>query len=444
MASAFILCLGVLPSSYTTARPMALLKPPTCVFLFRDAGETLSLLPVLRQLRASTLCNVRGVVTGYGTAPVSVLSEPGVTSFAALGIGSPALAQRNCTLSAEAVDHFLDETRPSNERMRSEPSRIAFGHCSHPSAVRAPRCAAVLVTGLVSAVQQQLACATRDSGTAMVVGYDDGLGTALEASSWPVQALRAQSVDELWTVADAISALLVPFSTPAQRVLTVGSPALESWPDEVSTAGPDAIASVRVSAFGVASSTPALLYFGGYGAGYEQSVRTFAIAAAKLQRRTDPLDPPPVAVAFSRHPGPNITTDFERRAFAAEGVTVSFVENVSAALLAAAANLTVSQDSTASDQSLFVGTPSVFCIGAGSPPPANLGVSTGLIPVVDTPNLFERAYERARRSLFHVSADELTELGVPTGAVDRMTDRIRDWLRRWRAGTSTLAVAPMR
>jgi len=394
---------------------MALLKPPTCVFLFRDAGETLSLLPVLRQLRASTLCNVRGVVTGYGTAPVSVLSEPGVTSFAALGIGSPALAQRNCTLSAEAVDHFLDETRPT-----------------------------VLVTGLVSAVQQQLACATRDSGTAMVVGYDDGLGTALEASSWPVQALRAQSVDELWTVADAISALLVPFSTPAQRVLTVGSPALESWPDEVSTAGPDAIASVRVSAFGVASSTPALLYFGGYGAGYEQSVRTFAIAAAKLQRRTDPLDPPPVAVAFSRHPGPNITTDFERRAFAAEGVTVSFVENVSAALLAAAANLTVSQDSTASDQSLFVGTPSVFCIGAGSPPPANLGVSTGLIPVVDTPNLFERAYERARRSLFHVSADELTELGVPTGAVDRMTDRIRDWLRRWRAGTSTLAVAPMR
>ena len=384
--------------------------PAACVFLLRDAGETLALLPVLRRLRATSPKNIAilGVLTGHGTAPASTLSEPGVTSFAALGIEDPALAQRNVTLSVEAVARILDVTRPS-----------------------------LLVTGIVSAVQLQVARAVRASGAAAVIGFDDGLGTSVDASSWPVVALSSLAVDELWTVADPITAKLSSFASPiAQRVLTVGSPALEAWPEQAVAAGPAALAALRASAFGVRSpATPVVLYFGGYGVGYEAAVQTFAAAAARLQRRADPSGPPPVAIAFARHPGPNFTSDFERKAFAAAGVVASFVENASSALLAAVANLSVSQDSTASNQALLVGTPSVFCTGRHAPPPANLGVATGLIPVADSPEAFVRAFADAQRDGFRVSADRIRALGVPLGAEARMADRIAELQRRqWRRG----------
>lgn len=151
---------------------------PLFLFVLRDAGETLALLPVMRYLRVEKNCLVRGLVTGYGTAPASILSEPGVTSLAALGQATPALQSRNATLPRAAIDDALNAT---------------LGHAH----------AVVVVAGVVSAVQLQLARASlarREVG--LVAGLDDSLSDDDQLASWPRRALSSHSVQELWTVSE--------------------------------------------------------------------------------------------------------------------------------------------------------------------------------------------------------------------------------------------------
>lgn len=162
-----------------------------------------------------------------------------------------------------------------------------------------------------------------------------------------------------------------------------------------------------------------------------ESVEVFAKAAARLQQRRQEAASPSPVVAFSRHPGANISTDVERRLFGAAGAKVRFVEGIASPLLAAAANLTASQDSTASDAALFVGTPSLFAVATSAPPPANLGVETGLIPVARTPQAVVEAYTRVRDAGFHISPQRLCALGVPLGAEARIAQRIAEMADLW-------------
>ena len=375
-------------------------KPTTpelrVLFVFRDAGESLALLPVLQHLHAkSPNVSAIGLVTGYGTAPASILSEPGVRTLSSLGVPAAALANRSATLPDAAIRQILAATQPG-----------------------------VLVTGVVSAVQLQLAHAALDQGVALVAGYDDGLSTADQPTSWPLVALRSGSVSELWVVAQDIARIQERHAARWQHVKTVGSPALEAWPAKVRSVTPTELATLRRTIYGVGPSVPVVLFFGGYGEGYAESVQMFAEAAAQLQRRPDPSAACPVAIAFARHPGPNITTDLERRIFAAAGVQVTLVEGVASPLLAAAANMTASQDSTASDQALFVGTPSVFAVAPGAPAVANIGVAAGLIPVARSREAFVAAFAAARASGFTVPHDALKRLGVPSGAEARIADMI--------------------
>lgn len=387
------------------------------VFVFRDAGETYALLPVLRRLRSApdnvTVAAV-ALVTGYGTAPLAALDEPGVLSLAALVATTPALANRSATLPPADARRAIALLRPT-----------------------------VLVTGVVSAVQLQLAAAARQplpqaqprpsarlrrAGgawlTTHTIGYADGLSTAASSASWSERLLRDGDADELWTVAEPISQLLRQSALPWQTVSTVGSPSLEAWPAAVRAFGAAELARLRAETYGVGAGTPVVLYFGGYGEGYEASLATFAAGLRTLQ--DSPVAAARPVAAFTKHPGPNITTDLERRVFDAAGVNVTFLRRlVPPALLAAAANLTVSQDSTASVQSLLVGTPSAFAVGAGTPPSRNIAASAGLIPQADGGASFVAAYNAIRRAGFRFDPSALGDkLGLPSGALSRIAERV--------------------
>lgn len=255
-------------------------ESPIVLFVFRDAGESLALLPVLRKLRGGKGASAVAIVTGYGTAPTQILTEPGVTSIAALGVDAPSLTDRNATLGSAAVQHILAATvgqRPF-----------------------------VMVSGIVSAVQAQLASAAlRQPRAHLVAGFDDSLSVADSVSEWSNVALRSGAIGEIWSLSTRITQLHAKHMLPWQRALTTGSPAFTDWTDQVGayTAkyGAGALSKLRHQVYGTAAqpTVPVVLYYGGYGAGYAESVQTFGEGVAKLQGRASGERP---IVAFSRHP----------------------------------------------------------------------------------------------------------------------------------------------
>ena len=213
--------------------------PPVAhvVFVVRDAGETYALLPVLRRLRMEGRITASGIVTGGGTAPSSIVSEPGVSTLASLNVTNTSdLQDRNAKLPAGAVHRILALTKPT-----------------------------VLITGVVSAVQLQLAReALALPHVRLVAGYDEGLSTADDAAAWPNVALRSGSIRELWVVATRIASLHARHAASWQTVVTTGSPTLEGWPAAVKTYGAARLARLRKEAFGVTTTkSPVVVYFGG-------------------------------------------------------------------------------------------------------------------------------------------------------------------------------------
>ena len=367
--------------------------PSTVLFVWRDAGESLALLPVMASLQRTVPC--MAVITGYGTAPASLVDKPGVTTLAALGIETTsALPDRDATLPEGSLLSLLAAVRP-----------------------------VVVVAGLVSAIQLQLAMLSQRAATVpphAVIGYSDGFAR-WDSQGWAARALRSASIQSLWVVAEP-QARAARVAFPRVNITTMGSPALSSWEDAIEAYGAAALAELRRATFAIAPATPLALYFGGYGATYLQAVQVFADAVARLQAASA------LCVGFSAHPGFENHTEPEQAIFARAGARVRIVSGVPSALLAGMANLTVSQGSTTGVQSLYVGTAAAFAIGSADLAPANIACDAGLIPWARDAPAEERIYSAMRADGFRANASALRDLGVPPNATKRMGDRIRAWI----------------
>lgn len=417
---------------------------PRVLFVWRDAGETMALLPVFHAMRATYgeaatggarnttagMCSMRGgcgdmfveaLVTGSGTAPPAVTQDEGVISLASLGVaGTANLGNRSAVL----LDHDVQRV---------------LRHFD----------ADVIVTGLVSAVQLQFAAAARDRSTAganassaatatatatMVVGYDDGFGLAFNGASWPAKALERQVLDRLWTTARSIAAAASTFAHGAgvkavPNITAVGSPTLAEWQGEVDAFGAASLAGLRQQVVGHSPATPLVHFFGGYDTPgstkhpYMDAVRVFAQGVAFEQRKKAPavagVAPPPLVATFSAHPG-NFTTSAEEAVFRAEGADVMVVTNVPSALLAAMANVTASHDSTCGIQSLFVGTPHIF---VGAPHWAN--VASAVVPTADTAAAFEQEFTTLKAAGFRFDEGKLAAAGIPLHSASEIEALLR-------------------
>jgi hypothetical protein len=240
---------------------------PTVLFVWRDAGETYALLPVMHAIQSSTSCpmTVRALVTGFGTAPDSVLEEAGVVGLSSLDVSAPWLGNRSGTLGPEQVARVFQATL-------SSPAR------------------SMVVTGLVSAVQLQLAAAARSDGT-YVAGFDDGFAS-WSNSTWAARSLSDRSADSLWLVSQSSADAARQLASPAEDVEAVGSPALESWVATAASYGHTALAAVRSGIIGVPPDELLIVYFGGYGDEYYAAVQVFAAGVARLQQATTALGRP--------------------------------------------------------------------------------------------------------------------------------------------------------
>ena len=326
----------VFAAAYVLTLPRMPVSPSRRVlFLFRDAGETFALLPVLQQPQtwAARGVTASALVTGGGTCPFGNNSgqaplPANVTTLVAMGIitSDQFLHDRNATLPAAALARLL--------------ARLGT---PLPT---------VVVTGLVSAVQLQLTCALAMMG-ATIAGFDDSFGD-WDGAGWPGQIVRSGCLSKLFVTAEEV-ARRAEAAAPAVHAEAVGSPALAQWQTAVSP--PAKLAVMRATLFPrLPLARPLLTFYGGYGDGYLDSVR---LLAACLQGQTVGSRQP-VAAAFLRHPGP-FDSHAETAIFEAAGVNVTIVNRtaISAADLAALSNVTMSQDSTVNVQSLYIGVPSM-------------------------------------------------------------------------------------
>ena len=158
-------------------------------------------------------------------------------------------------------------------------------------------------------------------------------------------------------------------------VTTVGQPTLESWKDVA--ADQTAALALRRQLLGD-SVKPALVFFGGYGDGYNASVRLLGSAVAP----GGPLSG--YDCLLTPHPGQGGLGQVERSIFAQMKLPPNRVHIVtsnvaSSPQVAAFSNLTASDDSTCGVQSLFIGVPSTYIDPRPAGSYVDVAVATGLI-----------------------------------------------------------------
>ena len=206
------MAVGLRPRSNKSGPPPTPTKTPTTTVLFvwRDAGETLALKPVLQSLLAKGVA-AKALVWGAAALLVSDLPADAILTW-------PAAAKApGKDREAKVAQRYIDDLVAQHADIK---------------------CA---VTGLISAVQLQVAQGFRrrqdqgqgQGGTTtprVVLGYADSFSLWNSSGTWPNRfvAPPPASLDGLMVTA-ALIAGGARKQNPDLDVAAVGSPTLESW-----------------------------------------------------------------------------------------------------------------------------------------------------------------------------------------------------------------------
>jgi len=215
-------------------------------FVTYDAGETLALLPVAEELRASDT-EVRWI-------PLTPWSADLLADH-----GEPFLP--------------LPETATGSPHLEDRWGRADTGYWEAEIARIPP---AVAVSGMVSTVQGDLASRLREQGL-VTVGYHDGFQPpGGEAISVQV----SESFEEIWVPTEAVRE---GFRGLGLETAVVGQPSLESWRRAAEDVDPHAVRGRQ----GLEDGDRVLLFAGQYGPGYEETLLSF-LETMKVPLAADP------------------------------------------------------------------------------------------------------------------------------------------------------------
>ena len=443
-------------SFYTTDKPSSSnMLDTTILFVFRDAGESYGLSPLLHQLNTTHHDeHVTALIIPRGTNPYwqSLLHNP-------FAFGPNFVLLSTLLNTSNTEGWFNREATLTPQQIHTLINLFPNVH--------------TVVTGLVSTLQSQLATEFTER---RVFGFDDGLslGEWQQSASAPpfwscVADLASGNLDELWVTSDHMRELArksAAFQSGRKKniklqVITTGSPALsKTWQEEVARY-PEKVKEWQERMVGGSSGESGrrmhwLHVYGGYddinSTDYTDAINVLASGVATWSsgggdgagavRGSSDL-----VVTFSPHPG-KFPTSVEVNIFHTHAVDL-IVVNAPSAILAAAANLTLSHYSTTGIQSLMVGTPHLFFSAPGIPPWDN--IASDVIQTYDgeeertktkmkTKGGSESGSESGggggesgeRRRSFRSYCDEtgymfntskLNDLGIPTNSVERMLER---------------------
>lgn len=307
-----LLLLVVVASFYSAAAA----KPSHTVSIFvYDAGETLGLLPVAPLLEAEGV-EVRWVpLTPWARR---ILEQEGRT-FVPPPDGLEQMAHVKERAAGGDADYWL---------------RLTTSH--KPD---------LIILGLVSGMQEQLAREFRKRGL-RTAGFYDGFDTTDRGS---VVWRTASQVNEVWAPTEKIRRSLNALGL--KKVKTLGQPTLETWHRLASKLKPAAL----YERLGVPAGKRLVVFAGQYGDGYEEILTAFLKAVVdELSKRDDlylVLSPHPKTggeverAALLKHPHPRINV---------------MPQGVTTAELAAASAAVITWRSTVGVQAAFLGRPVVY------------------------------------------------------------------------------------
>ena len=334
----------------------------------------------------------------------------------------------------------------------------------------------VVITGMVSAAQRQLATALRsrtyprkkNRATPVVVGFFDGFGL-WKRDTIMATFLELGAVDVIWTVSEptAVGAREHAASTSPPmdiQVIAVGSPTLADWTSVASNSA--LTAEAALGAWGADAPGFRVLFIGGYGPSYNTVVEMFGTVMSLLSAAE-----PGWQFCLSPHPH----TSCGRLGAARGALELSLLSesqrqlmrvlpvHVTTAAAACCSDVIVSQGSTAGVQALFVGkvrasSPSnciycctcdwhiyyidaslraslqrsIYVFPEGAPTFEDVGTLSGLIPVATSAGMLAALLQQARRGTAQVLSRSLQEAGVPLDALETAATHLEVLLLRFK------------
>eukprot|EP00041_Stephanoeca_diplocostata_P036040 m.1296930 g.1296930 ORF g.1296930 m.1296930 type:complete len:611 (-) comp24795_c0_seq14:4022-5854(-) len=398
------------------------------LFICHDAGESLGLLPV-----STALYNATTGSNGPKQVAVLALGNPASTIFASNPF--------SMELSSFGINVTVIDRTVRNQTL---PAADAAKIVECMGSVR------VVVVGMVYTMQAQLAAAFAAHGRKRgrkisVIGFDDGFSDFDPGSmlgGFVTGSILANTSASHDRSSPVVSLVFVPSQFIANQITTfaithglnvsarvTGSPTIDTW--RAAAADVAAVRRNRTAIYGdISNARPAVLYAGGYGSGYPESLRLFC----QLVRATADT----VSFSFSPHPG--LPSHLERNLFETMNVSayIRWLPNgTNTAVGVAASNATLSQDSTCNVQSLYIGKPSAYIQPKGTSNTPSYFTAAGLIPVMDNMSDTHAVMSAFSREDWQVNASSLVNASVPLDATALMVGAIKSLLREATANRSS-------
>lgn len=353
------------------------------LFVLYDAGETLALQPVMECLDNA---HVKYAAMVMGTSRELMRGRPHVVDL-----------NKDCGVNA-----VVDQTTWPRARALSDSDLSKAANCVSP---------ALVVTGMVSKAQEQIAHAIARA-TVESVGYYDAL-TPLAAGTVAVEFLPELS--ELWVPTKPI-ADRIRQDYPRVLVQVVGQPTLENWAEKEKNLDEPAIR----RQLGLNEKQKTILYAGGYGEDYEEAFTLFANAASKLTGYN---------LLVSLHP--KADGSFERRILreqGAEGRVYVIPKSISTLQAAAVSDLVVCQRSTVGMQALFMGRPVIY-LDVKNSLYSDPAISNGWAPqFADVESFTAQIYSQLKFKPGEYLKDLYGRSGIPPQSAALMAGLLKDKL----------------
>jgi len=316
-------------------------------FFLYDAGETFAMEPVLDRLKEMEISTL---VFGVATAQELMKHRKEFLDL-----------RRQCGVQTEIVAqnwHRDDELSPQDVQK-----------------IESCFVAPLLIVGMASRIQAQVAQAVGKQKTSRVWAYFDSFSPMAVASASPE---LMQPLVKVLVPSDEVRAAFQA-AHPSVQIKTVGNPTLERWREIIDEVDRDKLR-VRLDLDEV---RPVLLYAGGYGEDYEDAFRLFVRATLNAFN---------YQVIVSLHP--RVDGQLERRILGEElasHITI-IPKGVSTAEALAVSSLLVSHRSTTGVQAVFAGKPTLY-LDTERGKYSNIAIDHGLALQVFSESEFKEALD---------------------------------------------------
>eukprot|EP01102_Stenamoeba_stenopodia_P015263 TRINITY_DN5187_c0_g1_i2.p1 TRINITY_DN5187_c0_g1~~TRINITY_DN5187_c0_g1_i2.p1 ORF type:complete len:452 (-),score=79.06 TRINITY_DN5187_c0_g1_i2:1113-2273(-) len=362
---------------------MGLVVDVDVLFVLHDAGETFAMLPVMEFLAAnasllsssSPAMNLTYVALVMSTAQNLTVNRTDVITFEVLGLATdPVDPFHNASLSASDLRLLEQRVKPK-----------------------------LVITGMDSVFQQQISELYNNTSGVVVAGYLDGY--AWDPSTILMSFLRPQSVQQVLVVANSIGESVQNVSDIPTT--TVGDPSITTWFAAEKEVNKTLLRTLLVGS----DPRPIVVFAGGYGIGYSDSVVLFVNSTVALELYED------FNFLLAVHPGQNGSleqsiveefnaTDYVRVLPSTFPYPLSSIASVTQQL--------TSQTSSAGVQCLYLGVPSIYLDSPSTPRYSNIAIQNGFSPQVSSSDSYAEALNQQSRDGFSFDPEKLEECcGIP-------------------------------